>query len=43
VSERLREKDEGGHLAAALVANDERGTGGSDLLLDVFLPGERHG
>lgn len=32
-----------GHFAAALVANDERGSGSSNLLLDLFLPGERHG
>ena len=36
-------EEEGSHFAAALVADDERGGSGSDLLLDLFMPGEGHG
>lgn len=37
------DKEEASYFAAALVANDEGGSCSSDLLLDLFLPGEGHG
>lgn len=40
--EGLGVEEEGNHFATALVADDERGSGSSNLLLDLFMPGEGH-
>jgi len=36
------DNEEGGHLAPSFIPDDQGDCGSSDLLLDLFLSGERH-